>query len=132
MKINKNYLRKELVALKNMTNENIFVFTGRYKHRVDPKWAIFTTIRVYDPNNKTKTICSHININRKSVERCVHLSEEIHNRKFYICGKVSVYEHYGDVRGCITLSSAEGTSPIWLADRVPKENEMKAYLALYV
>ena len=115
MKVAKNYFRIKLLALARETENSPIIFTGKYKHREDPNWVTFTTIRRYVPKEKTKTVCDHINIERDSVARYLTLTEDKHNRKCYICGLVSTYEYHGDVRGCLVLAETGSYSPIWMA-----------------
>jgi len=132
MKIEKNYVRKELIALAQEKENKFFIFTGKYKHTDNPKWITFTTIRHYVPGERTKTVCSHINIKRDSVSRYMILTEDKHNRKFYICGRVSTYDHYGDMRGCIVLAEIEGKRPLWMTAPSKEENEARAQRILHV
>jgi hypothetical protein len=132
MKVEKNYFRTELIALTQETGIQPIIFTGRYKHRDNPQWTTFTTIRRYVPGEKTKTVCSHININRDSVSRYLTLTEGEHDRLFYICGRVSTYEHYGKIRGCLVLAETGGESALWMTALLKSENEAMAQRILHL
>lgn len=124
MKVEKNYYRIELLELEMETRRKPVVFTGKYKHNDNPEWITFTTIRRYNPSEKTKTICDHINIKKCIVSQYLNLTEQEHNRKFYICGRVSTYEHFGDIRGCIILAETGSENPIWMTAQSKRENEI--------
>ncbi len=124
MKIEKNYYRTELLELEMETQRKPVVFTGKYKHTENPEWITFTTIRRYNTSKKEKTICDHVNINKYIVSQYLNLTEQEHNRKFYICGRVSTYEHFGDIRGCIILAETGSEDPIWMTAQSKRENEI--------
>jgi len=131
MKVEKNYYRMELMALIQETENQPIVVTGKYKHTDNPKWITFTTIRCYVPKERTKTVCNHINIDRNSVSRYLTLTEDKHNRKFYICGRISTYDHYGDIRACLVLADIRGESPLWMTLPSKNENEAMAQRILH-
>jgi len=121
----------ELMALIQETENQPIIFTGKYKHTDDPKWITFTTIRRYVPGDKTKTLCNHINIDRDSVSRYLTLTEDKHNRKFYICGRISTYDHFGDIRACVVLADTKGESPLWITAPSKNKNEAMAQRILH-
>ncbi len=123
MKVEKNYYRRQILDLENENQRHPIIFTGKYKHTADPRWITFTTIRRYNPREKTQTVCNHINLEREAVARYLSLSEKEHNRKFYIYGRVSTYNHYGNIRGCIILADTCSESPIWMTSGSKSENE---------
>lgn len=110
----KRYYRKGVKILILETNGKPVVVTGRYKHSNIKKWATFTCIRPYIPGIKTKTICSHINIERYRLFPWYILDKEYHNRKFYIICNPIIYWHYGHERGTLQPAENIGIKPIIL------------------
>jgi hypothetical protein len=130
MKRNKNYFRYDLLALADEYADKALVFTGTYKHKAESKWITLSALRIYN-DTKGKAICGHINLNRAQVESSVILSDNQHNRTIYFCGKITAYEHYGDIRGGIELTQINmHYAPIWLSKSNDSENEEQAYNCL--
>lgn len=117
MKVSKNYYRDLLSLLAEEDRICPILFTGRYKHTNNLRWATFTTIRKYVKGKKTETVCNHINLDRKTALKHVTLTEYQHNRKFYFYGRILMYEHYGDSRAGIVLAEDITESPIWIASQ---------------
>lgn len=114
-KMGKNYYRGEVVALRLSLGESPVIFTGRYKHSSNDAWAVFTTIRPYTPGQRSPTICNHVNIQRRTIDRYSQVSELDHNHKFYFVGRSSTYMHYGEERGCIEIASDLACPVFWKA-----------------
>lgn len=114
-KIEKNYFRDELLALRTALAGSPAVFTGKYKHRLDETWAVFTTIRPFTPEQRNPTLCNHVNVKRQVIGHYHQLSELDHNRKFYFVGRPSTYLHYGEERGCIEIAEEFAETVFWKA-----------------
>jgi len=66
-KVEKNYFRNELIELIELLNGKPVTVTAKYKYTNSPEWATFTTVRLYSPGEKKKTIYNHINIKKADV-----------------------------------------------------------------
>ena len=111
-KYKKNYTRINLLELIPVIGESSIIVHGKYKHSSNLEWARFTTIRPYIEMRKTYTICDHLNVKRRILEKWYQLDRCYHNRKFYLIGKPSTYNHYGDIRGCLILNQELGIQPV--------------------
>ncbi|MDA9872620.1 hypothetical protein N9C25_00185 [Saprospiraceae bacterium] len=109
MNVGKNYFREELI---NLDSQKPIIISGKYKYNSNSKWLTFTTVRPYIPKSKTYTLCNHINIKKEDVKNTHNLTEEYHNKKFYIIAYPSFYNHYNDIRGTITLANNLHIEPI--------------------
>jgi hypothetical protein len=126
MKRNKNYFRYDLLALADDASDKVLIFTGIYKHQENSQWVTLSALRVYT-EQKSKTICGHVNLNRVQVDSTLHLGENQHNKTIYFCGKISAYEHYGDVRGRVELAQlSREKAPIWISKSSDAENKKQA------
>lgn len=114
MKLLKNYFRDELRCLYEDRKNIPILFTGKYKHS-DGELSTFTSIREYIPGIKTKTVCNHVNLIRRDIERYVKLTNSEHNRKFYFWAHITKYIHYGDNRHGLALAIRHSEPPIWIA-----------------
>lgn len=114
-KLSKNYFRNELINLSEELRSQPTVFTAKYKHTDSPIWATFTTVRRYVPGEKQRTVCQHINLERRLVSPHLRLTILEHNRKVYIRARISSYSHYGDTRGCLNLDVTKSEPAVWLA-----------------
>jgi len=115
-KIDKNFIRVQLLDLIDSTDSKPILVTGKFKHTNDAVWYTFTTIRPYLENCKTYTICDHINIKRTDVDNWRRMYATEHNRKFYLVGVPFIYSHYGIERGGFKLSENLGCSPVVMTD----------------
>ena len=116
IKVEKNYFRNELMGLIPKVRDVPIVVTAKYKHSNHSRWATFTTVRPYIPGRKTRTICNHINIERKTAEKWYNLTEKCNNRKFYLIGHPSAYVYNGSFRGKIELEEGLNIPPIIFTD----------------
>jgi len=128
MRRNKNYFRYDLLALADEYQGKAILFTGIYKHRGCSPWLTLSAVRICS-RPETKTISGHINLNRSQVERFLKLSEIEHKSKIYFYGKITAYQHYGDIRGGIDLATIDkGCHPIWISKSNDSENNKQALI----
>jgi hypothetical protein len=130
MLTDKNYYRLGLIKVFVENGQKPLCVTGKYKHREDLEWATFTSIRLFSLGEKNRTICDHVNINRESLSKYATLTSIQHNRKFYICGTVYTYKHYGAVRASISILEEDQVMPFWLTSQLPNVNIKRVETAL--
>ena len=116
IKLDKNYYRNSFLSLIDATDGKSIIVSGKFKYKNDPIWCTFTSIRPYVKGVHTRTFCNHINLRKKDIERFFTVTKTYHNRKFYIIGIPTVYEHYGVLRGCLKLDYSIGIPPIFISD----------------
>lgn len=84
----KNYMR---VKLCEPRNEPV-ILIGTFK-KVWKKHVTFTTIRPYIKGVQAITLCDHINIYRKTLEKYINFNELVKNKKYYIIGYCKQYSN---------------------------------------
>ena len=126
MKIEKNYIRTQLMQLGCTDEESPITFTGRYKYTESKDYITLTTIRIYKRDmGKQKTICDHINLKKSSIPHYINFNSSVHNRKVYFVGQVILYEHYGYLRAGIQLVDNPNEIIMWFANSQLKFNKSK-------
>ena len=114
MKLEKNYYRCELVKLFKDNNHTPLIFTGKYKHTDSKQWITLTNIRHFLPEQeKQRTICDHINLDKSTIPSNLILNATLHNRQFCFFGELSFYHYYGEERASIKLAQIKDTHYIW-------------------
>lgn len=101
----KNYYRIKLCEC----NDRPVILTGKYKKTWD-KHVTFITIRPYIDGVSGLTVCNHINLLRKDVEKCIEIKHLKEGNRYYIIGYCSIY---GDGRMGVRLASSEVYIPIF-------------------
>lgn len=123
MQRNKNFYRYELLKLAELYGDAPLVFTGIYKHADHSDWVTLSTLKLFGTAN-TKILCSHINLKRLVVEQYLILSIKENQKKIYLVGNVKSYQHYGTLRGGLSLiEGASDIAPIWLSRTSIEENQ---------
>ena len=125
---NPDYYRTDILQLKEDTNKEAFIITCKYIHTDDQKLATFGNIKIFDETQDCKTkyqLTNHVNFPRQFVERHVTLSQAENHLKFFALCIPSSYNHFGDLRGGLTLLSGYDLPPIsrapekkWLWDEL--------------
>lgn len=112
----KNYFR---VKLLECTNRPV-ILTGKYK-RAWNKHITFTTIRPFIEGVHGLTVCNHVNLLRKDVEKCIAIENLVEGNRYYIIGYC--YE-YGEGRIGVRLATNESFEPLFrMCDhmKIPRE-----------
>ncbi len=115
VKSNNDFFRCDIMKVIELFGNNAILFTSKYVHTLNTKWATFKNIRVFDETLGKKTkfqLTDHINIDRHIINEYVTLTPEEHNLKFFILGIPYKYQHYGHERGGIKLCTQIGITPI--------------------
>ena len=101
----KNYVRGEL---ENCQGKPV-ILIGTFK-KIWDKHVTFTTIRPYIQGIHTLTICDHINIFRRDLERAIDIQSLERNKKYYIIGFCEPYRN--DDRMGVQLATGYNFCPI--------------------
>ena len=112
----KNYYRIKLCECKDRP----VILTGRYKKTWD-KHVTFITIRPYIEGINRITVCDHINLLRKDVERVLNIEDLVEGHRYYIIGYCS---EYGNGRMGVRLASNVSFLPLFKIDefqKIPKD-----------
>lgn len=126
MQRNKNFFRYELLKLAELQGDVPLFFNGIYKHADNSAWVTLSTIKLFD-SAPTKMLCSHINLERAEVDQYLKLSAEENHRKIFFLGRIMTYQHFGTVRGGISLIRLENSLvPIWISKSNIEENRAVA------
>jgi hypothetical protein len=125
---NSDYYRTDILQLGEDTSREAFIITCKYIHSDDHKLATFGNIKIFDETEGHKTkyqLTNHVNFPRQFVERHVTLSQAENHLKFFALCIPSCYNHFGDLRGGLTLLSGYDIPPIsrapekkWLWDEL--------------
>ena len=112
----KNYYRIKLSECKHRP----VILTGRFK-KIWDKHVTFITIRPFIEGVSRLTVCNHINLLRRDVERCINIDELIEGHRYYIIGYCTVY---GDGRMGVKLAIDENFSPLFKMsefEKIPRD-----------
>ena len=93
------------------------ILIGTFKKTWD-KHVTFTTIRPYIQGCQSLTICDHINLFRKDVERAIDIHTLVKDRKYYIIGFCESYRN--DDRMGVKLATEYSFCPILEAGDIKK------------
>ena len=110
----KNFYRVQISdVMENCDNKSAVIY-ARYKNNNGNKdFCTFITVRPVIPGFYTRTICNHINISRKDVEKYIHLSEENEHQKFMLIVEPCSYMKDGCMRAGFRLATSNGIQPIF-------------------
>ena len=102
----KNYVRKKLYSCQDRP----VIVSGIYE-KVWEKHVTFTSIKPFIPNTKVITICNHVNLFRRDVERAISIDDLNPGERYYIIGYCKPYRNVN--RMGIQLAINEGFCPIF-------------------
>lgn len=102
----KNYIREKLYACQDRP-----VILSAVFRRIWDKHITFTSVKPYIPNTRVITICDHINLYRKDVEKVIDISTLQPGRRYYIIGYCRPYKNVD--RMGVQLDTSTGVTTIF-------------------
>ena len=102
----KNYIRSKLYACQDRP-----VIISAIFRKVWDKHVTFTSVKPYIPNTKAITICNHVNVYKKDIEKVISIESLIPGERYYIIGYSKPYRYVE--RMGIQLAIGEGFCPIF-------------------
>lgn len=119
----KNYIRNKLYSCQDRPVILSAIFRKTWENHVT-----FTSVKPFIPNTRVITICDHINLFRKDVEKVIGIDSLNPGERYYIIGYCKPYK-YADRMG-VQLAINDGFCPIFGIleyDRMPAEMESKCH-----
>ena len=119
----KNYIRNKLYSCQDRPVILSAIFRKTWE-----KHVTFTSVKPFIPNTRVITICDHINLFRKDVEKVISIDSLNPGERYYIIGYCKPYK-YADRMG-VQLAINDGFCPIFGIleyDKMPAEMESKCH-----
>ncbi|WP_027868839.1 hypothetical protein [Eubacterium sp. AB3007] len=102
----KNYIRSKLYSCQDRP----VIISGIFRKAWE-KHVTFTSVKPFIPNTRVITICDHINLFRKDVERSIDINSLQFGERYYIIGYCRPYKRVD--RMGVQLAVEEGFCPIF-------------------